>query len=190
MGVRLLVTISGTQCRDELVKGDNHLFLAPLFLSRPRCWQQHLRPCSSRNRAITFASDSTRVLSRSITLVYTRVVEVRTCQTSIVAKLLRAGDVVWGGWCGIAVILWYVHYRILGIPARRPGSNMTRTGSRLQALEPRRLISLLHNLPFLPSYFHSAIRIGASTGHNPQGNPIAYVYVSLRGKDISAAIVA
>ena len=67
---------------------------APFSLSRPRCWQPHVRPCSSRNRVITFTSDSTGVLSRRMTLVYARLVEVRTCPTSIVAKLLRAGDVV------------------------------------------------------------------------------------------------
>ena len=90
-----------------------------------------------RNRAIIFVrSDSACVLSCRRPW-YMHVLS-GTHVPSIVSKLLRAGDVVWNVALGdegnvgkMAVILWYVHYRILGTSAKRPGSDTTRTGPRL-----------------------------------------------------------
>ncbi|KAI6040726.1 hypothetical protein EDC04DRAFT_2566574 [Pisolithus marmoratus] len=107
-------------------------------------------------------------------------VSVEECEAELrrsgtgVAKLLRAGDVVWdialGDEGNIGRMVWDGGYLV----------DLDYKYSRLGELSP-----YFHSLAFPPSYFHRVIRIGANAEHNPQENPIVYVDVSPWGQEIA-----
>lgn len=91
-----------------------------------------------------------------------------------VAKLLRAGDVVWdialGDERNIGRMVWDGNYLV----------DLDYKYSSLGELSP-----YFHSLAFPPSYFHRVIRTGESTGDNQQASPIVYVDISPWGQEIA-----
>ena len=86
------------------------------------------------------------------------------------------------GWrlsCGMYIIASWELQRSGQVPTRR-AQDLDHKLSRLGESSP-----YFHNLAFLPLYFYGVIGIGASAGHNLQGNPITHVDVSSWGKDLS-----
>ncbi|EIW87099.1 hypothetical protein CONPUDRAFT_116157 [Coniophora puteana RWD-64-598 SS2] len=102
---------------------------------------------------------------------------VEACEAELhragVAKLLRAGDVVWDAAVGdegnVGRLVWDGSYLV----------DLDYKFSRMGELSP-----YFHSLAFSPSYFHRVIRQGPSTGTGG-GNPIVYVDVSPWGPEIS-----